>query len=151
LLTPEKRVPSLARAAARARAAGCRVRLLLVGPVPDPARMWAELSELGLRDHTIMTGRVPFDDLPAYVEGSDGVVHLRYPTAGEASAALLRVLGQGRATVVPDLQTLAEIPEHAVVKFDLADEEGGVLRAILGLAARPAERERLGRNAALHV
>jgi hypothetical protein len=63
----------------------------------------------------------------------------------------LRVLAQGRATVVPDLQTLAEIPEQAVVKFDLRDEEGGVLRAILQLAARPAERERLGRSAAAHV
>jgi glycosyltransferase involved in cell wall biosynthesis len=151
LLTREKRIDALARAASRARALGLALRLLLVGPVPDPSGLWRRLTELGLRDVTIMTGRVPAEELPAYIEAVDVAVHLRYPTARETSAALLRVLAQGRASVVSDLENLAELPHDAVLRADATDEEGSTLRAILRLAGRPAERERLGRNAAAFV
>lgn len=151
LLTREKRIDVLARAAARAVALGTRLRLLLVGPVPDPAALWSRLSELGLRDVTILTGRVPLAELPVYIEAADVVVHLRYPSARETSAALLRVLAQGRATIVSDLEHLAEIPNDAVLRADVTDEEGAVLRAILDLAQKPEQRERLGRRAASFV
>jgi glycosyltransferase involved in cell wall biosynthesis len=148
LLTPEKRIDTLARAAARARALGSRLRLLLVGPLPDPAALWARLGELGLRDVAILTGRVPLEELPLYIEACDVVVHLRYPSARETSAALLRVLAQGRATVISDLEHLDEIPRDAVLRADASDEEGGVLRAIVALAGSRGARERLGRKAA---
>ena len=41
----------------------------------------------------------PSRTLPAHMEAADLVVHLRYPTARETSAALLRVLAQGRPAV----------------------------------------------------
>lgn len=151
LLTPEKRIDSVARAVARAQALGLRLRLLLVGPAPDPAGIWKGLIELGLRDAAILTGRVSTEELPLYMETADIVAHLRYPTARETSAALLRVLAQGRATIAPDLRNIAEIPTDAVVRADLRDEEGETLRAILRLAARRDERERLGRAAAAFV
>lgn len=147
LLTREKRIETVARAVARAAAALPRLRLLLVGPVPDPSALDRLLSRLGVGARAIVTGRVPFPEIPAHVEAADVVVHLRYPTARETSAALLRVLAQGRPAVVSDLEHLAEIPPDAVVRADLADEEGEVTRAILRLAARPAERARLGRAA----
>jgi len=151
LLTPEKRLDTLARAAARAVALGVRLRLLLVGPAPDHAWLWSRLAELGLRDLAILTGRVPLAELPVYIEVADLVVHLRYPTARETSAALLRVLAQGRATILSDLEHLAEIPGDAVLRADVTDEEGAVLRGILELSQRPGERERLGRSAASFV
>lgn len=151
LLTREKGIDTLARALARLRAFGGRFRLLLVGPVPDPSALWSRLTELGLRDLTVMTGRVPLEDLPAYIEAADVVVHLRYPTARETSAALLRVLAQGRATIVSDLENLAEIPDEAVWRADPADEEGAVLRGLLELLESPGTRERLGRAAAAYV
>jgi hypothetical protein len=79
------------------------------------------------------------------------VLHLRFPSAGETSAALLRVLAQGRPAAVPDLANLADIPDDAVVKLDVADEEGEATRALLRLAHSPELRERLGRRAAEHV
>lgn len=151
LLTREKRIDSVARAVARALSLGARLRLLLVGPAPDPARIWKGLIELGLRDVAILTGRVSAEELPLYIETADIVAHLRYPTARETSAALLRVLAQGRATIAPDLRNLDEVPKHAVLRADVRDEEGETLRAILRLAARPEERERLGRAAAEFV
>jgi glycosyltransferase involved in cell wall biosynthesis len=151
LLTREKRVETVARAVARAAARDERVRLLLVGPVPDARRLEADLDRLGARHLTVVTGRVPFSDLATHIEAADIVAHLRYPTARETSAALLRVLAQGRATVVSDLEHQAELPEDAVVRVDVTDEAGGLTRVILRLAGDPGARARLGAAASAHV
>jgi glycosyltransferase involved in cell wall biosynthesis len=151
LLTREKRVETVARAVARAAARDERVRLLLVGPVPDACRLEADLDRVGVRHLTVVTGRVPLSELPAHIEAADVVAHLRYPTARETSAALLRVLAQGRATVVSDLEHQAELPEDAVVRVDVTDEAGELTRAILRLAGDPGARARLGAAASAHV
>jgi glycosyltransferase involved in cell wall biosynthesis len=144
LLTREKRIETVARAVARAATALPHLRLVLVGPVADPAALDRLLARLGVRERTVVTGRVPFGEIPVHIEAADLVVHLRYPTARETSAALLRVLAQGRPTVMSNLEHLAEVPADAVVRADVADEEGEVTRAIHRLASRPAEREALG-------
>jgi len=151
LLTREKRVETVGRAVARAAARDERVRLLLVGPVPDASRLEADLDRVGVRHITVVTGRVPLFELPAHIEAADVVAHLRYPTARETSAALLRVLAQGRATVVSDLEHQAELPEDAVVRVDVTDEAGELTRAILRLAGDPGARARLGAAASAHV
>jgi glycosyltransferase involved in cell wall biosynthesis len=147
LMTREKQIETVARAVARAAAHVPQLRLLLVGPIPEGSELEARLSALGVTGRSTIAGRVPFDDLPAHMEAADLVVHLRYPTARETSAALLRVLAQGRPTVISDLEHLATIPDDAVVRADLADEEGAVTRAILRLAETARQRERLGRAA----
>jgi glycosyltransferase involved in cell wall biosynthesis len=151
LMTREKGVETVARSLARATAALPRLRLLLVGQVPDRAFLARRLEALGVRAHAIVTGRVPWDELPAHIEAADIVVHLRYPTARETSAALLRVLAQGRPTIISDLEHLDEIPDDAVLRADVADEEGEVTRGILRLGERPETRARLGRAAAAFV
>jgi glycosyltransferase involved in cell wall biosynthesis len=151
LVTPEKRTASVARAVAAAAARDPRVRLLVVGPVPDPAGLEALLAQAGTAGRAVVTGRVPLEDLAVHVEAADVVVHLRYPTARETSAALLRVLAQGRPTIVSALEHQADIPAEAVVRVDLEDEEGGTARAILRLAGDPGARRRLGEAAAAHV
>lgn len=151
LLTREKQIGTLARAVARATEAIPRLRLLLVGPLPDPEGLARSLAAIGVQDRTIVTGRVPLAELPAHMELAEVVVHLRYPTARETSAALLRVLAQGRPAIVSDLEQLAAVPDDAVVRADLSDEEGDVTRALLRLNARPELRARLGANAAVFV
>jgi glycosyltransferase involved in cell wall biosynthesis len=151
LVTREKRVETVARAVARAAASRPGLRLLVVGPAADGQALHARLGALGAGERAIVTGRVPMADLAAHIELSDAVVHLRYPTARETSAALLRVLAQGRPTVMADLEHLADVPMDAVVRADVADEEGEVTRAILRLAESPSLRERLGRAARAFV
>ena len=147
LLTPEKGIVTTARAVARAAPHAPGVRLLLVGPAEDAAGLRAMLQARGVLDRTVLTGRVPLEDLPLYMEATDLAVHLRYPTGRETSAALLRLLAQGRPTVIADLEHQADIPEDAVVRADPSDEEGDVTRAILRLHERPAALARLGRAA----
>jgi hypothetical protein len=50
-----------------------------------------------------------------------------------------------------DLEHLASIPDEAVVRVDVGDEEGDVTRAILRLARSPEARARLGRNALAYM
>jgi glycosyltransferase involved in cell wall biosynthesis len=150
LLTREKRIDTVVRAVARVQASMPRVRLLLVGPVPDTEALATLLAARGLRG-TIVAGRVPFEELAAHIEASDVVAHLRYPTARETSAALLRVLAQGRPAIVSDLEHLAEIPRDAVVRVDVTDEEGEVTRALLRLAEQEPLRARLGTAARSYV
>jgi glycosyltransferase involved in cell wall biosynthesis len=151
LMTREKRLDTTLRAVARVRAALPRVRVLLVGPVPDRRALDAAIDARGLRGIALVAGRVPLEQLPDHVAAADVVVHLRYPTARETSAALLRALAQGRPTVVSDLENLSDLPDGAVVRADVADEEGEVTRALLRLAESPALRARLGAAARAHV
>jgi glycosyltransferase involved in cell wall biosynthesis len=151
LLTREKGIGTMLRAVARVRAALPQVRVLLAGPVPDRDALLAAIDARGLRGLAVVTGRVPLPQLPDHVAAADVVVHLRYPTARETSAALLRVLAQGRPTIVSDLENLSDLPEGAVLRADPADEEGEVTRALLRLAESPALRARLGAAARAHV
>lgn len=151
LMTPEKRIESVALAVGRAVALLPGLRLLLVGPTPDRAWLDAVLRRAGIAARTIVAGRVPFEELPAYMELADLAIHLRYPTARETSAALLRLLAQGRPTLMSDLEHLADVPDDAVVRADVTDEEGAVLRTILRLFPRPQARVRLGERAAAFV
>jgi glycosyltransferase involved in cell wall biosynthesis len=151
LLTPEKRLETVIRAVALAAAWDPRLRLMLAGPAVDAPRLEALVERHGLRGRAVATGRVPFAELAAHAEAADVVAHLRYPTARETSAALLRVLAQGRPTVVSDLEHQADLPDDAVVRVDLTWELGGMTRAVRALAADPAARARLGSRAAAHV
>jgi len=147
LLTPEKQIETVVRAVARAVSSVPSIRLLLVGPTPDRQRLDRLIAERGIGDRVVVTGRVPFTDLALHVALSDVVVNLRYPTARETSAALLRVLAQGRPAVISDLEHLADIPDDAVLRADPSDEEGAVMRALVRLAHDADFRARLGRRA----
>ena len=95
-------------------------------------------ARAALRERTIVAGRVPLAELPVHIEAADLVVHLRYPTARETSAALLRVLAQGRPTVISDLEQLRGDPGRRRASAPTSsDEEGAVTRAILRLAGGP--------------
>ena len=151
LLTSEKRVATVAHAVGRAASSLPSLRLLLVGAVPYRAALDEALARAGVADRTIVTGRVPISELAPHLMLADVAVHLRYPTARETSAALLRLLAQGRPTVMSDLEHLADVPDDAVLRADPADEEGGVVRALLRLAERPEARRRLGERAVAFV
>jgi glycosyltransferase involved in cell wall biosynthesis len=151
LLTREKQIETIARAVARAAATMPHLRLLLVGPSPNPLALDDMLRRVGVRKRTVVTDRVPLWTLPAHMNAADLVVHLRYPTARETSASLLRILAQGRPTILSDLEQWADVPDEAVVRVDVSQEEGAVMRALLQLAGDPKRRLRLGASAQAFV
>jgi glycosyltransferase involved in cell wall biosynthesis len=87
---------------------------------------------------------VGFVDLPTfalYLKAVDVVVNLRYPTAGEASGTLARALAEGRATIVSEIGSLAEIPDDVTLKVDVDGDQARQLgQHLRALAADPELR-----------
>lgn len=156
--TPIKRTLSAVRALARPELAGTRrvgtepARLLIVGEVSEVLDLEGEARRAGVADRIHVTGYVDFDDFQAAIGAADVAVNLRYPTAGETSASLLRILAAGRPAVVSDYAQFAELPEGLVAKVPLGEDEVPALAATLsGLLADRGALERRGQAARSHV
>lgn len=137
--TPIKRTSTAVAALADPRLA--EARLLIVGEVSPALDLEAEALRAGVADRVHITGYVDFDDFAAALAAADVAVNLRYPTAGETSASLLRILAAGRPAVVSDYAQFAELPDALVSKVPLGERESEALAAVL--AELLADRERL--------
>lgn len=147
LVTREKRIETVARAVARIAASSPNIRLLLAGPVSDSAWLQPLLDRLGVANRTIVTGRLENDDFVAAMAITDVVVHLRYPTARETSAALLRVMAQGRPVIMSDIANQSEIPTDVALRVDPKDEEGDLARALERTLRNPDAARSMGERA----
>ncbi len=151
-LGPAKRTPVLLDAlrALRARLPG--VQLLLVGAVSPnfDVRGLIELFDLGGAVRVL--GHVPFDTFQTYMAAVDVCVNLRYPTAGETSGAVLRMMAQSKPVMVSRVGWFAELPDDAVVKIEVDEHEGELLTRTLERLLRDAPlRAAMGANARRYV
>jgi glycosyltransferase involved in cell wall biosynthesis len=148
--TPIKRTLSAVKALA---APGLeRVHLLIVGEAAPVMDLEGEARRAGVADRVHVTGFVPFEDFEAAIAASDLCLNLRYPTAGETSASLLRVLAAGRPAIVSDFAQFGDLPQEIALRVPLGDEEpealAGLLRQVL---ADPGRLRAMGRAAREHV
>jgi glycosyltransferase involved in cell wall biosynthesis len=145
-ITPAKRLEVSLRAFARLRKERPDALYLLVGEVSPHY----DLS--GIPEGVILVGRTELDDFLRYMVAADVAVNLRYPTAGETSGTLIRLLGLGKPVIVSNLGAFAEIPDGACAKVDLDESEEDYLFACLqALAADEELRRAMGENARRHV
>ena len=116
--TPIKRT----RVAIRALAAPAlaRAHLVVVGEVSQALDLAGEARSLGVAERLHVTGFVGFDEMEAGIAASDLCLNLRYPSAGETSASLLRILAVGRPAVVSEYAQFAELPADVVVRVPVA-------------------------------
>jgi glycosyltransferase involved in cell wall biosynthesis len=148
--TPIKRTAAVIRALA---APGLEeVHLLVAGEVSPMADLAGEAQRAGVAARVHLTDFLPYDDFEAAIAAVDLCVNLRYPTAGETSASLLRVMALGCPAIVSDYAQFADLPEAVALKVPLGDEEAEVLAARLRelLAHRERLRE-MGAAAREHV
>jgi hypothetical protein len=119
--------------AALPRPALAGVHLLVGGEVSPVLDSAAVAARLGVAGRLTVTGFVGFDALAAALAASDLCLNLRYPTAGETSASLLRILAAGRPAVVSDHGQFAELPEEAALRVPLGapEEEEAALAGTL--------------------
>ncbi|MDH3404648.1 MAG: glycosyltransferase [Acidobacteriota bacterium] len=136
--TPIKRTDVVVGALARPELAG--VHLLIAGELSPALDVVAQARELGVARRVHVAGFLPYDEFEAAIAACDLCVNLRYPTAGETSASLLRVLAAGRAALVSDYAQFAELSDEAVLKVPLGEGETAALAAAAGrlLADRAA-------------
>jgi glycosyltransferase involved in cell wall biosynthesis len=127
----------------------------LAGTVPERADDLLELArELGVADRVHVTGFVAPEDFGPSIAACDLALNLRYPTAGETSASLLRVMALGRPAVVSEYAQFAELPDGVVVKVPLAEDGGEVeslARELAGLLTAPERLAAMGEAAREHV
>ncbi len=126
--------------------------LLIVGQVSAACQLQEAAAAAGVAERVHITGFVNFDDFEAAIAATDLALNLRYPTAGETSASLLRVLAVGRPAVVSDYGQFHELPDACVIKVPLGDGEVEALAEQLRqLLAAPEELLRMGAAARAHV
>ena len=99
----------------------------------------------------IKTDYVELHEFNAFIKYADIVVNMRYPSMGETSAALLRILQTGKACITNNGGWFSEIPDDCVFKVDLDDKENNIENAILRLMNEPDLRDQMEQNAIHYI
>lgn len=150
-LTPQKRLDVVLAAFARVHAAVPDTQLLLVGATSadyDMPRLLAGEQGAGVRH----LGRVDGELFMAALGAVDVGINLRYPSGGETSATLLRLLALGKAVIVSNTGSFAELPPGSCARVAVDAMEEDVLAAyMMRLAEDPALRRQLGAAARRHA
>lgn len=146
-MTPPKRLEICLEAFSRLRESHPRARYLLVGDCSPYYDLDPWLDD-PLASGVLLTGRLPLPDLLAAMQACDVAINLRYPSGGETSGTLMRLLGLGKPVIVNRHGSFGEIPPGCCAALDLGDREVETLTAYLeALADDPSLRQRIGDNA----
>jgi glycosyltransferase involved in cell wall biosynthesis len=129
--------------------------LLFVGEEVDGGLARRRAAEVGLSHRVQFLGRVNDEEFLGAAAATDiGLALRRPPTNGESSAALLDLLRSGVATIVTDVGSFSEFPDHVVRKVTWNDEASvtaDLSCALQHLATNLAERTALGRGAREYI
>jgi glycosyltransferase involved in cell wall biosynthesis len=151
-VNPFKRIPAVFRAVRRLVEEGLPALMLIVGgdsPNYDVSRL-ARFARIEPQVRRL--GYVPDDALPALFAAADVCVNLRHPTAGETSAAVLRLMSAGLPTIVTETGAFSDLPDDAVLKVPPDAFEGELLTTYLRtLATNEPFRRAVGANARAFV
>jgi len=150
-INPHKRIDVVLRSLQRLRRRRAAMLLIAGNASPNvPLARWIGLY--GLTNAVETLGYV--DDLTARLvaAAADTVVNLRYPTAGETSASLLRLMAAGRPVLVSGTGSFQELPDGVVAKVPLDVLEEATIEAFLETFASQNDLARqLGENARAFV
>ena len=101
-----------------------------------------------LQDGLILkTGYTELDEFNSFVEYSDIIVNLRYPSMGETSAAMLRILQTGKPCITNNGGWFSELPDDCVCKIKLDDIEGNLYTAVMNMIENEEFRTELSKRA----
>ncbi len=126
--------------------------LVIAGEVSAGMGLEERASDLGVADRVHVTGFLPYAEFGTAIAACDLCINLRYPTAGETSASLLRVLALGRPTIVSDYAQFRELSPDIVVHVPLGEGEAEALAATAGeILAEPERLAQMGERARAYV
>jgi glycosyltransferase involved in cell wall biosynthesis len=122
--------------------------LLVVGADRVPGGLHRLIRQYRLQDRIRITGFVDLRRFYLYLKAVDAVVNLRYPTAGESSGTFARALAEGRAVIVNNIGSFAEVPGDVALKVDVDGDQAADLAAhLIRLADDPAFRDAVDERA----
>lgn len=141
--TPIKRTGAVIQALARPGLQ--KIHLLVVGEVSPSVDLEGQARRAGVADRVHVTDFLPYEDFEAAIAAVDLCLNLRYPTAGETSASLLRVLALGVPAIVSDYAQFSDLPHEVALRVPLGDDEVDVLSSMLrDLLAHPERLRAMG-------
>ncbi len=150
-LAPSKRLDVIANAFARLLREVPQARLYWIGELEletDAFKLPGLLQELGIAEATHITGYAERSRFVQYMAATDIGLNLRYPSAGETSGTLVRLLSAGIPTITSNIGAFAEIPDDCCWKVDVDDlEEELLLRYLRRLATDLPLRLAMSANA----
>ena len=144
--TPIKRTERVIAAMARDELR--TAHLLVAGEVAEVLDLEGVARAAGVAERVYFVGFLDYDEFEAAIAACDLCANLRYPTAGETSASMLRVMAVGRAVVVSDYAQFTELPDEVAVKVPLGDGEvEGLARALGEILGKRERLEEMGEAA----
>jgi glycosyltransferase involved in cell wall biosynthesis len=147
-LNANKRIPQLLEAFAIGRARHPRARLLLVGPEAPGLHLEERIDRLGLRAAVDRHGYVDEARFWSLLAACDVCVSLRWPTMGETSAGVIRMLSLAKPIVVSHADAFGELPDDVALKVAPDEREVETLAAsLLELIEDPARRRAMSEAA----
>jgi glycosyltransferase involved in cell wall biosynthesis len=115
--------------------------LLVVGADRSGGGLTRLLRRRGVEGQVRLTGFVDLSTFYLYLKAVDAVVNIRYPSAGESSGTFARALAEGRATIVNNVGSFAEVPSDVALKVEIdGDQAEEVGSHLIHLAGDPAYR-----------
>ena len=150
-IAPSKRLDLALRAFALLREAFPGLGFVCVGDVARGYDFSALQDELNLASAVRVTGFVPAERFASIMGAVDVAVNLRWPTWGEMSATLIRLLGSGTPTVVTDAGAFSELPDDVVVKVPAWSDADAVADVLAGLLSHASRRASLAEAARAYV
>lgn len=99
----------------------------------------------------IKTGFTELSEFNSFICHADLIVNLRYPSLGETSAAMLRILQLGKPCITNNGGWFSEIPDDVVRKVEISRLEQNLEAAMKELLMTPQAAEKLGRRAADYI
>jgi glycosyltransferase involved in cell wall biosynthesis len=145
-----RRLPSILLALKKLKS-NLNFKLLFVGMVANQ-----ELEDLilsyGLKDNIIYTGYLNSDqDFFSYMNLSDLIINLRYPSMGETSSIVIQALYFAKACIVTNKGWPSELPDDIVYKIPYDEREVDCLvEAILFLSIEK-NRQAMGLKASQYI
>lgn len=142
-MVPVKGLETLIDAAARARAAGARFRVYLLGEGPLRAKLEAQVARLGLGDVVSFVGSVAHRDLPTWYRAADVTV---LPSLSEGVPnVLLESIACGTPFIA---SSVGGIPEIADERFDrlVPPADAATLADALAAIGRPDSAQEVTRR-----
>lgn len=94
----------------------------IVGRVDDP-EIIKEIKENNLEQYVKITGFVSLETMMTYMKACDICINLRYPTQGESSAILHRMIGYGKPVILTNIGSYQEYPDSFAKKISYDEFE----------------------------
>jgi len=98
------------------------ILLYIVGKLED-RQVIDQIQQYGMENNIIIKGYVDLDEMKVFIGACDFCFNLRYPSQGESSASLHRMLGMGKPVVITRIAAFEEYPDEFSVKISHGESE----------------------------